>query len=151
MMGIEFFYKDHHKNQLVVCYKGKISTSNRSLSSLMDYLCERCGRSVAGSMELYAKFNNAHQKLAVLVNPDRNEIYFPTYAPSNEKCIWINYGQISKVKSDEDHQGIVQFQSGIELETGCSLRVIRRQMKRCEYLLKQLGNPYDALEQFLYS
>ena len=147
--SIDFFYEKDCLNQLIIASRRCFYGAEGTAEDLLGVLCEANGRSMHGSMELFAKVNNAHQKLAVLVDPFSQEIYFPTHASSNRECFWINYGKVRHVKSvDQGTQ--VEFQSGALLSVNCSKRVILRQMQRCDKLLKSLGNPYEKINALVH-
>ena len=121
--------------------------AHQTNETLLSLLCESNGRSVNGSKELFAKVNEAHQKLAVLVNPAKQEIFFPTFAANNKKCIWINYGRIRRIEHYQDHDCLVHFKNDSQLVVHCSVRVVSRQMKRCMKLLDSLCNPYEQINE----
>ena len=150
IQGIDFFYHDHNRNLVILGYQELMCGAQQSSADLLSLLCEANGRSVKGSMELFAKINQAHQKLAVLVNPARQEIYFPTHAASNSRCIWLNYGRIQRIEVDEENQCVVHFTDDSQLTVSCSVRVVSRQMERCRNLLDSLGNPYEQINDLFF-
>ena len=147
MVAIDYFYHDDVRNILVAGDRGLVYLSDCSTDDLLTVLCESHGRSVNGSMELFAKINQAHQKLAVLVNPASQEIYFPTHASSNKACIWLNCGRIQRVEAVEKSHCMITFSDGSTFKVLCSSRVVVRQMKRCNKLLNSLCNPYDQINE----
>ena len=145
IQGIDFFYYDQTTGLAFLGYDNLLFGSPQSSEELISLLCEANGRTVIGSMELFAKVNQAHQKLAVLVNPSQDEIYFPTHASNNRKCIWVNYGKIQRIEAYQKNQSLVHFKSGTQLVVACSNRVVSKQMKRCANLLNSLCNPYEQI------
>lgn len=147
---IEFFYQEEINHQLILCSQGSLHGAQRSAADLLEILCEANGRSVQGSMDLFAKVNHAHQKLAVLVDPSSQEIYFPTHSPENSQCIWVNYGKVKHVTKVHGNHCLISFYSGTVFEVPCSVRVIRRQLQRCQRLLDSLHNPYEQINDLFY-
>ena len=145
IQGIDFFYYDQVKGLTVLGHDGFLFGAHQSSAELLSLLCEANGRSVIGSMELFAKVNQAHQKLAVLVSPSQEEIYFPTHASNNPNCIWVNYGRIQRIEVYHENQCLVHFKSGTQLAVSCSARVVSKQRKRCANLLGSLCNPYEQI------
>ena len=145
IQGIDFFYYDQVKGLTVLGHDGFLFGAQQSSAELLSLLCEANGRSVIGSMELFAKVNQAHQKLAVLVSPSQEEIYFPTHASNNPNCIWVNYGRIQRIEVYHENQCLVHFKSGTQLAVSCSARVVSKQRKRCANLLDSLCNPYEQI------
>jgi competence transcription factor ComK len=145
IQGIDFFYYDQVKGLTVLGHDGFLFGAQQSSAELLSLLCEANGRSVIGSMELFAKVNQAHQKLAVLVCPSQEEIYFPTHASNNPNCIWVNYGRIQRIEVYHENQCLVHFKSGTQLAVSCSARVVSKQRKRCANLLGSLCNPYEQI------
>ena len=142
---IDFFYYDQMRELVVLEHESFLLGAHQSSEELLSLLCEANGRTVIGSMELFAKVNQAHQKLAVLVNPSQEEIYFPTHASNNCECIWLNYGKIQRIEVYQKNQCLIHFKSGTQLVVACSNRVVSKQMKRCANLLNSLCNPYEQI------
>lgn len=149
LKGIDYFYNDRIKNQVIIASGGLLYASHGKTNDLLELLCEANGRSLSGSVSLFSKVNNSHQKSGVLVNPYQQEIYFPTHADKNEACIWINYGHISRLSTGQYNECIIVFDSGAALQVKCSKRVIQRQMKRCLCVLKSLCNPYEIISEMV--
>lgn len=147
IQGIDFFYHEDTRNLLIIGCRDFLYGAQCSSDDLLSMLCEAHGRSVKGSMELFAKINHAHQKLAVLVNPSAQEIYFPTHASTNQSCIWVNFGRISHFETSQNNQCMIHFNNGSKLAVSCSARVVARQMKRCSRLLNSLCNPYEKINE----
>lgn len=143
--GIDFIYDDPKYHHVMIGYQGKLYGVKKSIDEILKILCEANGRDVNGSIELFKRKTDAHQKAAVLVDPMKEEFYFPTHAKDNSMCIWINYGRVKHVTSDDNERSIVVFKSGHMLYLDCSLKVIRRQIKRCQHLLDTLCNPYELI------
>ncbi len=147
LCSIDYFYYDSDRDVLILGSKGRLYAQKGNDEDLLTMLCEANGRHLQGSIALFQKCNNAHQKAAVLVNPQTQEIYFPTHARSNQDCIWINYGRIEKLRSISGVSCCIEFASGGSICVKCSRKVIRNQMNRCEHLLKSLCNPYESLNE----
>ncbi len=145
IQGIDFFYYDQIRGLVILEHEGFLLGAQQSSEGLLSLLCEANGRTVIGSMELFAKVNQAHQKLAVLVSPSQKEIYFPTHASNNKECIWVNYGRIHRIEVYQKNQCLIHFKSGTQLVVSCSVRVVSKQMKRCAKLLDSLCNPYEQI------
>ncbi|MBQ4342443.1 MAG: competence protein ComK [Erysipelotrichaceae bacterium] len=149
LKGIDYFYNDTLRNQVIIGSGGLLYASSGKAENLLELLCEANGRSLSGSISLFSKVNRSHQKSGVLVNPNQQEIYFPTHAGNNAACIWINYGHINKLTAAPFNECIIHFDSGAMLQVKCSRRVIQRQMKRCLCVLKSLCNPYEIISEMV--
>lgn len=147
LCSIDYFYYDSTRNVLILGSKGRMYAQKGKAEDLLTMLCEANGRNLQGSISLFQKCNNAHQKAAVLVNPHLQEIYFPTHAGSNEDCIWINYGKVEKLTALSTRSCRIDFVLGGSICVKCSRKVIRKQMQRCDHLLKSLYNPYETLSE----
>lgn len=148
--SIDYFYYDELKDIVVLGSRNRLYAKDGDTEDLLNMLCESNGRSLYGSIELFCKCNNAHQKPAVLVNPNVQEIYFPTHAKNNAECIWINYGKIIYFTS-VGNRCMIEFAGGGSIVVNCSRKVIKNQMNRCEHLLKSLCNPYEVLNESVVS
>ena len=62
MVAIDYFYHDDVRNILVAGDRGLVYLSDCSTDDLLTVLCESHGRSVNGSMELFAKINQANSE-----------------------------------------------------------------------------------------
>lgn len=145
LTGIDFFYENRKNHTAIIGYKGQLYGTEKTVDEILMILCEANGRHVKGSKLLFAKATQGHQKLGVLVNPDKEEIYFPTHAAINNECIWINYGKIESVHPFENGHCRIVFKSGDEVEASCTIRAVKGQMKRCRMVLNSLGNPYEMM------
>ncbi len=149
LKSIDYFYNDSLRNQVIIGSDGLLYASAGKTDDLLELLCEANGRNLNGSLMLFSKVNHSHQKSGVLVNPNQQEIYFPTHAAGNPACIWINYGHIFKLTTSPFNECVIHFDSGALLQVHCSRRVIQRQMIRCQRVLKSICNPYEIISEMV--
>ena len=142
------FFLHTTQGTTMICSSGKFYHAACSIRQMLQLLCISYGRHLEGSLKAFSEITHSHQKLAVLVHPEHKEIYFPTHSPKNIHCIWINYGLIYKVTSDEN-KAMIQFQDGTLLKTDVSVRCIRKQMERCRLMLNSVSNPYEQIGDLL--
>jgi len=109
-----------------------------------DYLAGWClalGSSLRGSADVVRHHLDVKQKLPVLVDPTDRLLFFPTLSKEHPECVWINYAKIRKLKALTTGTLVIFGQRELEVDIG--IRSIRMQVRRCEKLVKSIGQtPY---------
>lgn len=115
-------------------------------------------RSIIGNEKMTKKQFVFHQKVPVFI--DLNQfLFFPILSKKDKECCWINYYCVSDVKKKKEHTrvsfcdySIIADKSSFLYEYECpvDVRVIRKQMKRCNQIhrcyVKNTNDLIDILE-----
>ncbi len=104
----------------------------------LDHLCIQYGSTRKGREDAYRALTGFHCKAPVLLSERLNTIYFPTTSPSNPDCVWLDASRLISVHTKNQISSLVLFSSGLKIEVGVDVRVIRNQVKRCEIFLSSL-------------
>lgn len=145
---IEFFYYDSERKITIIGANKKMYGSLINPLDFLNSLCESEYRVLDGSKELFKKKSKSKQKIGILVNPEDEEIYFPTHAYENKYCMFINYGQVKKVTLNKNNETTVNFKNGTTLAVATCRRTIYKQLRRCREVLASINRDV-LLEKFV--
>lgn len=125
--------------------KGNWVEDFRKPKDLMEDLCIAHGSTLKGRADAFCKITGSRQKPGILVSESQMEVFFPSESMQNDSCVWLCYNDILNVHSTRDDFSKIQFVSGVTVEVPVEIRVIRKQMSRCEKLMNLIGkNPLRA-------
>lgn len=127
-----FYFENSELKQVVLDF---------SIHKVIRGLCEYYHTSFEEALSYMKKKTNFKQKVPIFLC---DSIYFPTQGNKNPQA-WINFKYISDVKAINGYQSMIVVKpfmlipSTIEYKIliSCSVRVIKRQIKRCEDVYKE--------------
>lgn len=112
---------------------------NQKSFDILDYSCKYFGSSYEGRKEGAKAIIGASYKIPIIVEEDRDLVFFPTSAFDDEECIWVAANRIKKYVADKYNTTLITFDNGQELILPISFRVVQNQIfrsNRLSYLLK---------------
>lgn len=110
---------------------------------ILDHSCKYFGSSYEGRKEGSKAIIGANYKLPIIVEDERNIVFFPTTSPDDQECVWIAVNKIRDYYEYEYNTTKVVFENGVELKLSISFRAIQNQIfraTRLSYLLKSHKN-----------
>ncbi len=149
-------YNDNLRSMVVCLYSsGSEARETRTGGSAKQFLSELClaygstmrGRTDACRELLYRSSGIVKrgqkkqlQKTPLYIGDEMRTVFFPTKSPAESDCLWLNWNRISRCYGDPDDPQItrVLFDSGHEVSVACSVRTMKKQMRRCEDYVKIL-------------
>lgn len=112
----------------------------RKPKEIMEEMCLAHGSTLKGRADAFCKITGFHQKPGILISESTMEIFFPCESMKNENCVWLCFNDILKIHSIKDDSSTeIQFISGAKAIVPFEIRVIRKQMNRCEKFMNQIG------------
>jgi len=109
---------------------------------LIEFLCNRYGLSIMGSLYAIKRSLNIHQKCPVLVHPLLQIYFFPTCSMNEMDCIWINSKQVMKVLKN-DYMTKIVFKNNTFILCNVGIRSIKKQIQRCEMMEDKILKQYQ--------
>ena len=116
---------------------------NQRSFDILDHSCKYFGSSYEGRKEGAKSIIGANYKLPIVVEDERNIVFFPTTSPEDKECIWIAVNKIRDYYEYEYNTTKVVFENGVELQLAVSFRAIQNQIfraTRLSYLLRSHKN-----------
>lgn len=110
---------------------------------ILDHSCKYFGSSYDGRKEGSKAIIGANYKLPIIVEDERNIVFFPTTSPDDSECVWIAVNRIRDYYEDKYNTTKIVFDNGIEIVLSLSFRAIQNQIfraTRLSYLLKSHKN-----------
>ncbi len=110
---------------------------------ILDHSCKYFGSSYEGRKEGAKAIIGANYKLPIIVEDERNMVFFPTTSPEDKECIWIAVNKIRDYYEHEYNTTKIVFENGIEILLSLSFRAVQNQIfraTRLSYLLKSRKN-----------
>lgn len=107
--------------------------------NILDHSCKYFGSSYNGRKEGAKSIIGSSYKMPIIVEEDRDIIFFPTSSPDDCECIWLAVNKITKFTKEEFNTSKIIFDNGIELIVPLSYRSLENQIyraSRLSYLLK---------------
>lgn len=108
-------YEDHE------CY-----VVDEKISKIMDENCKYYGSSIEGRIQGTYSLTGFNYKAPIILEENKNIIFFPTCSPRLRECAWINMNNIKKITEKED-KSLVEFMNQENLELDFSYRIIKNQ------------------------
>lgn len=115
---------------------------DESPEAFLNRMCIENGSSYDGRKTAFQSITDSRQKPAILISERTQQIFFPTMSSRNEKCVWISYQEIFKVKESTYNTTRVTFLNGISKRIACDRRTIYKQMQRCGLFLETINSYY---------
>lgn len=112
---------------------------NQKSFDILDYSCKYFGSSYEGRKEGAKSIIGASYKIPIIVEEDRDLVFFPTSAYDDDDCIWVAANRIKKYESSNYNTTLITFDNGQELILPISYRVVQNQIfrsNRLSYLLR---------------
>lgn len=106
---------------------------------VLDYSCKYFGSSYEGRKEGAKSIIGASYKVPIIVEEDRDLVFFPTAAFDDKECIWVAANRIKDYKPGDFNTTVITFDNGVELKLPISYRTVENQVfrsTRLSYLLK---------------
>jgi len=106
---------------------------------ILYHSCKYFGSSYAGRKEGSKAIIGANYKLPIIVEDERNIVFFPTTSPDDKECIWVAVNRIRDYYEEEYNVTNIVFDNGIEIKVSLSFRAVQNQIfraTRLSYLLK---------------
>lgn len=106
---------------------------------ILDHSCRYFGSSYEGRKEGSKAIIGASYKLPIIIEDERNIIFFPTSSPEDQECIWLAVNKIRDYYEKEYNTTKVVFDNGEEIVLPMSFRSVQNQIfraTRLSYLLK---------------
>lgn len=96
------------------------------ISKIMDQNCKYYGSSIDGRVQGTYSLTGFTYKAPIIVQEDKEIIFFPTCSPRLKECSWIGLHNINKIFS-KDEKCLVEFINKECLEFECSSRIMNNQ------------------------
>lgn len=112
---------------------------NQKSFDILDHSCKYFGSSYEGRKEGAKAIIGANYKLPIIIEDERNLIFFPTSSPEDNECIWIAVNKIRDYYEEKYNTTKIVFDNGEEIVLPMSFRSIQNQIFRATrlcYLLK---------------
>lgn len=101
-------------------------------------LCNNADKDYIELRNQAMKLLDIKQKVPIMVSKNWGLLLFPVNDVSKTNNLWINYLVIKRIKSIGYEYSLVIFEDDSELCIKSNIRVIRRQLQRCEKLCRHL-------------
>lgn len=131
-------YEKRIKNTILVLEGGETITLKIGVVKLLDKICNVYGNTYDGRRNAIRKALGIVQKIPILINASKQEIFFPIFNLRKDVNYWINYRYINCVSSCGDHACWISFNDKKEILFPVNIKVIKAQLKRCEEYLSQI-------------
>ncbi len=112
---------------------------NKRSFDILDYSCKYFGSSYEGRKEGAKSIIGASYKVPIIVEEERDLVFFPTSAYEDDDCIWVAVNRIKDYCSADFNTTIVTFDNGVQINLPISFRTVENQVfrsTRLSYLLK---------------
>ncbi|MBO5138766.1 MAG: competence protein ComK [Bacilli bacterium] len=112
---------------------------NQRSFDILDYSCRYFGSSYEGRKEGAKSIIGASYKVPIIVEEERDLVFFPTSAFDDDDCIWVAANRIKDYKPGDFNTTIVTFDNGVQIDLPISYRTVENQIfrsTRLSYLLK---------------
>ncbi len=119
--------------------QGNTVTSSKTPVQILEQRCLKYGSTMRGRMEAACMLLGIRQKPPVLISEATGEIWFGTTSMKDKSCEWYSYHHLLHIVSRNGRTEVL-FMNGISVETDTDVRILRRQMERCEHLLRILSD-----------
>ena len=98
LLDMNYLYYEYAQSK--ICLIQEDQACYKTARSVQNYLNEKClqnGSTLEGRKKAFAYQMNAKKFIPIVVNVEKEEVYFPTKSRKDANCIWINYANIKKV------------------------------------------------------
>lgn len=107
---------------------------------ILDDSCKYFGSSYQGRKEGAKSILGEGYKVPVLVEDERNIVFFPTISPGDHECVWLSSKQIHRIEYVDELTSKVIFNNGQEIEVPVSRRSLQNQLLRANRLESVVRN-----------
>lgn len=118
--------------------KNHIFTINNDINSILDESCKNYGSSFYGRVVASKYLLGNGYKTPIIINENKEIIFFPTSSLKNSECNWINYNYVEKLFNDKN-KTILIFKNSLKIELEISSKFLYKQLlksSRLESILK---------------
>ena len=129
-----YWMQQDERQHTVLTKEGEQTIVERPLLFLLNQWCTLHGSTLEGRRKAACANLYITQKAPILVSEITRDIFFPTSALRNQKCIWINYRAVSEILRQNKKTRVI-FRNGSELIVSLEIRAIKRSMRLCEQYL----------------
>ena len=123
------------ENKSKIIEKDNTYIINESPNRIMDESCRYYGSSIGGRQKGTMSLTGISYKAPIIVQEEKNIIFFPTTSPRLKKCCWISVNNIDSYYYDFEKQTcIIIFDNKSRLEFDMSYWVLNNQILKSHRL-----------------
>ncbi len=101
---------------------------------ILDHSCRYFGSSYQGRKDGAKSIIGSSYKMPIIVEEERDIIFFPTSSPDDKECIWLAVNKINNFSKGQFNTTKIIFDNGIELIVPLSYRSFENQVYRASRL-----------------
>lgn len=139
-----YWMQQNDRQHTVLCKDDVQVVIKQPLQSLLNQWCMLHGSTLEGRRKAACANLYITQKAPILISEITRDIFFPTSALRNQKCIWINYRGVEDITREERSTRII-FRNGSELLIELEIRAIKRSMRLCKQYLQFLQELHQPI------
>ncbi len=107
---------------------------SRKSFDILDHSCRYFGSSYQGRKDGAKSIIGSSYKMPIIVEEERDIIFFPTSSPDDKECIWLAVNKINNFSKGQFNTTKIIFDNGIELVVPLSYRSFENQVYRASRL-----------------